>query len=109
MNPNPTPLNTSAWGDEFQEQEVKALTREDAAALRERLPLLSPWTVVATQAVAGGLCALLAWALSTDGASMWSALYGAAAVVVPNALLARGMTRRIESPMAAALGFMVWE
>ena len=41
----------------------------------------------------------------------WSALYGAAAVVVPGALMARGMTSRLSSlaPGLGAASFMLWE
>ena len=41
----------------------------------------------------------------------WSALYGAATVVVPGALMARGMTSQLSSrsPGASAVSFMVWE
>ena len=40
----------------------------------------------------------------------WSALYGAAVVVVPGALMARGMTSKLSivSPGASALGVMWW-
>jgi len=71
---------------------------------------MSPWRVVAAQAVAGLVCAAIAWAITNRSGTAWSALYGAAATVLPNALLARGMTRRTSSnPGAAAFGFMFWE
>lgn len=86
------------------------LTREQAQALRARHPPTSPWRVVAAQVVAGALCAALTWAITQRGGAAWSALYGAAATVLPNALLARGMTRRSSSnPGAAVFGFMFWE
>jgi ATP synthase protein I len=96
--------------DERDERPFRRLTREEAQALREREPAVSPWRVVGAQAVCGMVCVLIAWGLSTGspGAS-WSAVYGAMAVVVPNALLARGMTRRAGSAVAAAAGFMFWE
>ena len=55
----------------------------------------------------------LVWAFTQRGTAAWSALYGAAAVVVPSALLARGMTRDL-SDIPGALGhavvrFMFWE
>ena len=42
---------------------------------------------------------------------MWSMLYGAATVVVPGALMARGMTSRLSgmSPGTSAVSFMLWE
>ena len=41
----------------------------------------------------------------------WSLLYGAVTVVVPGALMARGMTSRLSSvsPGASAVSFMLWE
>ena len=77
--------------------------------MRAKNPPLSPWRVVAAQAVAGLVCALAVWALTQSGSSLWSALYGAAAVVIPSALLARGMTRGTGSRVAAAAGFLFWE
>jgi ATP synthase protein I len=66
--------------------------------------------VVAAQAVAGVLWSALTWGITQRSGSAWSALYGAAAAVLPNALLARGMTRRSSSnPGALAVGFMFWE
>lgn len=62
------------------------------------------------QAVVGVLCAVLTWGLTQREGAAWSALYGAVAIVLPNALMARGMTRRTSSNAgAAALGFMFWE
>jgi ATP synthase protein I len=65
--------------------------------------------VVAVQAAAGLICVAVAWIITHQSSVAWSALYGAAAVVIPNVLLARGMTRRTRSPVALATGFMFWE
>lgn len=102
------------WDDGDTAEQVddapfRRLSADEARALRLRQPSLSPWRVVAAQAVAGVLCALVAWALAGGVAALWSALYGAAATVIPSALLARGMARRMSSPVAAAAGFMFWE
>lgn len=92
------------------EQEFfKRWSKEEAQAWRSKNPPLSPWRVVAVQTAAGVLCAALTWAVTQRGEAAWSALYGAAAVVVPSALLARGMTRGARNPMAVAAGFMFWE
>jgi ATP synthase protein I len=73
-------------------------------------PPTSPWRVVAAQAVAGVVCAALTWVITQRSGAAWSALYGAAATVLPSALLARGMTRGTSSnPGAAVFGFMFWE
>jgi len=75
-----------------------------------RHPPMSPWRVVAVQTIAGVLCAALVWVLVRRDGAAWSALYGAAAAVLPNALMARGMTRGSSSnPGAAVFGFMFWE
>ena len=86
-----------------------ALTRSEAQALRDRLPQVSPWRVVGAQALAGLLCIVVAWAVAQRSGVVWSAFYGAAAAVIPSALLARGMTRGTRNPVAAAAGFMFWE
>lgn len=98
-------------GDEAPEAPFKPLTREEAQALRAKHPPLSPWRVVMVQAVAGLGVAALWYAITGKGEAAWSALYGAAAVVVPGALFARGIARQTNraSPGAAVFGFMLWE
>jgi ATP synthase protein I len=67
--------------------------------------------VVAVQAAVGGVTAALAWLVMGESSYFWSALYGAATVVVPGALMARGMTSRLSSmaPGVSAVSFMLWE
>jgi ATP synthase protein I len=95
------------------EESFKSLTREEAQALRARLPQVSPWRVVGAQAIAGVLMAGASWAVTGRGEVVWSALYGAATVVLPTALLARGMSRVTRLPEVkanvAAFNFMFWE
>lgn len=104
------------WDDEeIQAAEeaaaFKPLSREEAQALRLKDPPLSPWRVVAVQAAVGGVVALAALLFSGRQAVGWSALYGAATVVVPGVLMARGMTSPLSSmsPGAGAVSFMLWE
>jgi len=100
-----------AAGGRFNELNFKALTRDEAQALREKDPPLSPWRVVLVQVAVGVVAALLA-ALATGNSTVgWSALYGAATVVVPGALMARGMTSKFSSlsPGSSAVSFMLWE
>jgi len=109
------PRNPGAdWGDDWEkegaEPEVfKPWSKQEAETWRKNNPSASPWRVVAAQAVTGLVCAAVAGALTQRGGAVWSALYGAAAVVLPSALLARGMTRGTRNPLAAAAGFMFWE
>lgn len=96
--------------DEAPESSFKTLTPEEAQAVRAAIPQVSPWRVVAVQAAAGLACWVVTWLVTQRSGAAWSALYGAAAVVVPSALLARGMTRHPRpNPGAAVFGFMFWE
>ncbi len=106
-----------AWDDwnedeknEADEQAFKTLTREQAQALRVKHPPISVWRVVGIQVLVGVAIAVLAYLLTGEGKTAQSALWGAAAVVVPNALMAWGMTGLFRGmPAAAVLGFMFWE
>jgi len=93
------------------ETDFQPLTAEQARQLRERNPPVSPWRVVAVQAVAGILVALVAWVVTGKQNLGWSAGYGALSVVVPAAVFARGLTGRLASlnPATAMVGFFVWE
>ena len=106
--------NADRWADEedaAQGPPAKVLTRLEVQALRAKLGTVSPWRVVAAQAGVGAVVALLAMLMTGRTEMAWSALYGAATVVVPGALMARGLTRRLPgmSPGAAAVSFMSWE
>jgi ATP synthase protein I len=96
-------------GDEVEHEVFQPWSRQEAEAWRKNNPPSLPWRVVAAQAVAGLVCGAAVWAFTQRGDAVWSALYGAAAVVLPSALLARGMTRGTRNPLAAAAGFMFWE
>ncbi len=102
------------WVDEDADAAAPAfrpLTREEAQALRAKEPPLSPWRVVGAQVLVGVLVAGLAGLAFGSETVGWSLLYGAATVVVPGALMARGMTSRLSSvsPGASAVSFMLWE
>ena len=102
-----------AWDDEDEaaKQPFKPLTREEAQALARSQPSVSPWQVVAVQAVVGCVMAVCAWLFWRSTAVTGSVLYGAASVVVPGALMARGMTSRLSSlaPAVSAVSVMLWE
>lgn len=109
---------SDVWDDDADEaaslgkQPYQSLTREQAQALLANNPhAVSPWWVVAVQFMVGVLVAFIAGAVGARWDVFWSALYGAGAVVIPGALMARGMTSAFTSvsPGASALGFMAWE
>jgi len=106
----------NAWNDEDADGPgtvpFKALTREQARALAANDPhAVSPWRVVAVQAAVGLGLALLLGAVFKRMDVFWSALYGAGVVVVPAALMARGMTSPLSSmsPIGSAVSFMLWQ
>lgn len=96
-------------GDE--DLQFKPLTREEAQALRARHSVVSPWVVLGVQALAGLLVSAGVWLVWQQGNAVWSALYGAAAAVIPGAVMARGMSRQqaSNSPGGGLTGFMFWE
>jgi ATP synthase protein I len=103
-------FDRGGWGDEEAEEAPVPLTRSQAQALRDEQPQVSVWAVVAAQGVAGVALAVLAWGVTGRGAAGWSALYGAAVVALPGAMLARGVGRlRGAGPTAGAIGFLVWQ
>ncbi len=106
--------NAETWADSDAQQEdagTTPLTAQEAQALRQNQPSISPVGVVVWQAVAGVLVALLAGLWFRSWPVLWSAAYGAAVVVVPNALMAWGLRDRglQVGPGAAAANWMVWE
>ncbi len=105
------PASWTEQEDEAADASFKRLSREEAAALREKDPPISPWRVVAAQAALGGVLALAGWLLTGRNEVAWSLLYGAAIVVVPGALMARGMTSRLSStaPAVSAVSVLLWE
>ncbi len=103
--PTPRP----AFDDEADQLPWKAMTRAEAEVFRRDHPVLSPWRVIAAQLALGAVAAVAAWIVAgTIGAV--SAAYGAAIVVVPGALMARGATSRLSSlsPVVSAVSMLWW-
>ena len=97
--------------DESEALVIKPLSAEEAQALRQRQPQISPWRVLVWQALVGVLVALASWGVTRSTTAGWSAAYGALAVIVPGALFARGLLRQRAAVNAgsALAGFFVWE
>ena len=102
MSTMPRPESTPQPGEEWdadgsQEPEFKPLTREEAQRWRAGQPEVSVWRLTQSAPVA------------------WSVLYGAAAVVIPSALMAYGLTSSFLARLlagvaqAAFAGFLLWE
>ena len=103
------PLRAAADFD-AEEAPVRRLTRAEAADLVARQPVLSPWRVVAAQVAVGVVVAALVQAITGDRLLAASALYGAAVVAIPGALMARGATSRLGtiSPLTSTVNVMGW-
>lgn len=90
--------------------DFKPLTAEEARQLRRVQAPFSPWWVIVWQLVIGAALTLVAawWA---GKVAAISAAYGALAVLVPAALMVRGLQRQrgVVQPGAAMLGFVIWE
>ena len=88
------------WSDDEQDGEkILPLTRQEAQLLKERLRGVSlevfllkvlMWQVLSAIAIAA-----LAWLVSSSVAAVTSAFYGAMCVVVPSALVARVVIKRV--------------
>ncbi len=89
---------------------ITPLTRAEAQALRASKPQVSPWQVIAAQAVMGCLSAAVVWLVLGQPQFIESALYGALVAVLPGALMARGMTSRLSSLTVGGSAFsvMLW-
>lgn len=100
-----------AWAEETLEPEFTPLSAQEAQALRERDPSLSPWWVVLGQVGVGLLLSLGVWLGSGKANWAMSVAYGAFTVALPAALFARGITGRLSSvnPGSAVFGFFFWE
>lgn len=97
----------SVWPQQEPDPPVQPLTRDEAQALIAKSPSLSPWRVIALQALIGVVVAVIWGGLSRNLPSFISALYGAAVVVVPGALMVRGVFGR--GARRGLGGLLFWE
>lgn len=112
MTERTPPAARPAFADEADvaaEADFKPLSAEEARLWREKNPPLSPWRIVAWQLVVGVLASVLGWLLSGRIEVAGSVAYGALAVILPAAVLARGLVRQRGAAGAALAGFFVWE
>jgi ATP synthase protein I len=99
------------WEDESVQEPGQPLSREQVAQMGLDRPAVSVWRVLLWQALAGLVVAGVLGGASGRWAWAVSALYGAASVVLPALVFARGLTGRLSSlnPATAVAGFFVWE
>lgn len=100
-----------AQDDGSEGEPWRPLTADEARALRARQPALAPSRVVWVQALVGVVVALLAWVLTGRISVMGSALFGAAAVVLPGAVMVGGIARPVSGslPAVGAMRLLAWE
>lgn len=103
----------SGWQDsgfDVQEPVFVPLTQQQIAAVRAANPPTSPWWVVLFQLVVGVSAVLLALIFFSKPVAL-SLACGVAAVVLPAALLARGLTSRFATANVgtAVISFFIWE
>jgi ATP synthase protein I len=98
-----------AWAED-EEVPFRRLTRAEADELNRRQPALSPWWVVLSQIGVGALVAATIGVLSGSVVAAQSALYGAAAVALPAAVMAHGATSPLSSisPLSSGVSMMAW-
>lgn len=105
-----SPLPKCDPADSEDDAPIRPLTREEAQALRQTVKLISPWRVVVWQCLVGVLLCVLAAAVPDWRDLLGSVAYGAAVVVVSNAVLAWGITRPAAmNANAVVFNFMIWE
>ncbi|MDI9334709.1 MAG: ATP synthase subunit I [Cytophagales bacterium] len=93
------------------EEKVRTLSREEAAVVKALNPPLSPWRVVAWQAMMVLLLMLLALAVTQKLAIVYSLAWGGLCVVIPSAVFARGLMSQttLMNAGSATTGFFLWE
>jgi ATP synthase protein I len=108
-------VNNDVDSDGAAEDDFKPLTREEAQQWRSTQPTLSVHLVLVWQVVVALVMTALAYLLTGDSVVVQSVFYGAAAVVLPSALMAWGVTSSAVAKkvsgvaQAALLNFFVWE
>ena len=100
------------WSDDGQDGEkIPPLTRKEAQLLKEKLQGVSLEAfllkLLMWQALSAIAIAALAWLVSSSAAVVTSAFYGAVCVVLPSALVARVVIKRIRPDVLKQSGGML--
>jgi ATP synthase protein I len=104
--PPPLPLEE----ERSEESAFRRYSRQEAEQLRKANPQISPWRVVLWMWMATVAIGVIAWVAFGSSVAL-SAAYGSLVVVIPAAVLARGMTSPLSRMNVAsgAMAFMLWE
>jgi ATP synthase protein I len=108
-------VNNDVDSDGVADDDFKPLTREQAQQWRSTQPTLSVRLVLVWQVVVALVMTALSYLFTGDSVVVQSVFYGAAAVVLPSALMAWGVTSSAVAKkvsgvaQASLLNFFVWE
>ena len=93
------------------ETDFVPFTAEQAQAWRaEHGQGVTAWSVVRMQLIAAFFVAVSAGWVMSQVSYGWSALYGALAIAIPNAAMARGISkRRASNAQTAVAAVLIWE
>lgn len=94
-----------------EKPEIRTLSKEEAAVVKQTNPALNPWRVVGWQMLATVVVGLLGLMATQKWAVAYSLVWGGLCVVVPAALFARGVMSKatLMNAGTATAGFFLWE
>ncbi len=92
-------------------EDIRTLSKEEAAAVKAANPILNPWRVVGWQLIAAVVVGLLGFLLTQTKSVGYSLAWGGLCVVVPAAVFARGLMSKatLMNTGSATAGFFLWE
>lgn len=98
-------------GEENGLGSFKTLSAEEAQRLRLQQPQPSLWSIFFLQISVALALVALTWLLTVENSTFWSVAYGTLSVILPSAVLMRGMASKNSylNTVSAVVGFFVWE
>ena len=98
-------------GEENGLGSFKTLSAEEAQRLRLQQPQPSLWSIFFLQISVALALVALTWLLTVENLTVWSVAYGTLSVILPSAVLMRGMASKNSylNTFSVVVGFFVWE
>jgi len=98
-------------GEENGLGSFKTLSAEEAQRLRLQQPQPSLWSIFFLQISVALALVALTWLLTVENSTAWSVAYGTLSVILPSAVLMRGMASKNSylNTVSVVVGFFVWE